>query len=69
MKSYDFSRPSDGDRDQGWALLSVCWAFVTVAVATTVVRIWVRIRLTRNIGWDDYCMLAAIVSTVLYLKD
>lgn len=61
MKPYDFSPPPDGDRDQGWALLSVCWAFVTAAVITTLLRIWVRARLTRNLGWDDYHMMAALV--------
>lgn len=63
MKAYEFTRPPDGDRDQGWALLAVCWAFVTAAFLTTVLRVWVRLRLTRNIGWDDYHMIAAIVRT------
>lgn len=62
MKEYQFSRPPDGDRSQGWALLAVCWAFVTAALATTILRVWVRMRLTRNIGWDDYNMIIAMVS-------
>lgn len=61
MKQYQFSQPSDGDRSQGWALLAVCWAFATAALATTVLRVWVRTRLTRNLGWDDYYMIIAMV--------
>lgn len=62
MKEYQFSRPPDGDRSQGWALLAVCWAFVAAALATTILRVWVRTRLTRNLGWDDYYMIIAMVS-------
>lgn len=62
MKEYHLSRPPDGDRSQGWALLAVCWAFVTAALATTILRVWVRMRLTRNVGWDDYNMIIAMVS-------
>lgn len=65
MKSYDFSPPPDGDRSQGWAILSVCWAFVTAAAITTLLRIWVRARLTRNLGWDDYHMMAALTTTLI----
>ena len=62
MKEFQFSRPPDGDRSQGWAILAVCWAFLTAAFATTVLRVWVRVRLTRNLGWDDYNMMIAMVS-------
>jgi len=66
MKTYEFSPPPGGDRSQGWALLSVCWSFVAAAVVTTLLRIWVRVRLTRNLGWDDYTMMAAIVRVPQY---
>lgn len=61
MKEYQFSRPPDGDRSQGWAILSVCWAFVLAALATTVLRVWVRVRLTRNLRWDDHNIIIAMV--------
>ena len=62
MKEYQFSRPPDGDRSQGWALLSVCWAFVAAALVSTILRVWVRVKLTRNLGWDDHHMIIAMVS-------
>lgn len=62
MKEYQFTRPEDGDRSQGWAILAVRWAFVIAAFLTTVLRVWVRVRLTRNLGWDDHNIIIAMVS-------
>ncbi|KAL8663466.1 MAG: hypothetical protein Q9168_008094 [Polycauliona sp. 1 TL-2023] len=59
----DFSPPPDGNRSQGWALLSVCWSLVTVALASTILRVWVRTRLTRNLGWDDGHIVIAMITT------
>ena len=64
MKEHIFTEPEGGDQSQGWALLSVCWAFVLTATITTIMRTWVRARLTRNLGWDDYTIIAALVCTV-----
>ncbi|KAL8838515.1 MAG: hypothetical protein Q9176_005067 [Flavoplaca citrina] len=65
MKEYQFSRPPDGDRSQGWALLSVCWAFVAAALVSTILRVWVRVKLTRNLGWDDHHMIIAMTTTII----
>ena len=61
MKEYTFAVPDNGDVDKGWAILSVCWAFVLCALVSTALRVWVRIKLTRNIGWDDHIMTLAMV--------
>lgn len=63
MKEQIFARPSTGDVDKGWAVLAVCWAFVACAFISTVLRVWVRVRLTRNMGPDDFNMIAAMVTT------
>lgn len=62
MKEQSFVQPDNGDVDQGWALLAVCWVFVTFALISTILRVWVRTRLTRNLGSDDYNMIIAMVS-------
>lgn len=62
MKKQTFTRPPNGDVDQGWAILSVCWAFVAAALGSTILRVWIRTRLTRNLGWDDGIMVIAMVS-------
>ena len=65
MKEIVFTEPVGGDQSQGWAILAVCWAFVTAAVVTTLLRIFVRTRLTRNVGSDDWVMVACLVSLVI----
>ena len=62
MIEQTFARPDNGDVDKGWAVLAVCWAFVACAFISTVLRVWVRVRLTRNMGPDDYSMIVAMVS-------
>lgn len=55
MNEETFSVPPNGDVDQGLAL-------VVVAFVSTVTRIWIRARVTRNLGWDDFFILLAMVS-------
>lgn len=64
MKAQSFSPNPYGDQDKGWSLLAVCWAFVTCAFISTVLRVWIRARLTRNLGWDDGIMAVAMVRTI-----
>ena len=61
MKEQSFSPPPGGDVDQGWAVLAVCWSFVALAFCSTVLRVWIRARLTRNLGYDDLVMSIAMV--------
>ena len=68
MKEQIFARPETGDTNRGWAVLAVCWAFVACAFISTVLRVWVRVRLTRNMGPDDFNMIAAMVSIAGWLK-
>ena len=65
MKQENFSLPAGGDIDKGWTILAVCWAFVLCAFISTALRVWVRARLTRNLGWDDAVMALAMISTTL----
>ena len=61
MKAETFAVPDNGDVDKGWAILSTCWALVVVALVSTITRIWIRARLTRNLGWDDFFISLAMV--------
>ena len=61
MKQETFTRPPDGDVDQGWAILAICWAFIACALTSTMLRVWVRSRLTHNLRGDDYVAVAAMV--------
>ena len=63
MKPQAFAPPPDGDIDQGWAVLAICWAFIVCALISTMLRVWVRSRITCNLGGDDYVIVAAMVRT------
>lgn len=53
MQEVVFPQPKGGDVDQGWALLAVCMSFVLAALISTVARVVVRTKITRNIGWEQ----------------
>ncbi|KAL8856669.1 MAG: hypothetical protein Q9178_006736 [Gyalolechia marmorata] len=57
MKQETFYPSPNGDEDNGKKYLGAAWALVVAATFSTGVRIWVRGRLTRNMGWDDYHMI------------
>ena len=63
MKEETFAQPDTGDVDQGWAILAVCWAFVVCALLSTLLRVWVRGKITYNLGSDDWVIVAAMVRT------
>jgi len=63
MKKETFDRPPDGDRSHGWAILAVCFSLVAIAFVSTAIRLWIRTRVTRNLGWDDILMSIAMVCT------
>ena len=58
-------RPSpDGDQNKGNALLGVAVATVIVALIAVTLRIFVRARIVRSLGWDDWIIVFAIVSSL-----
>ena len=67
MREIVFFRPDDDDDvDQGWAILAVCWLFIALALISTLLRVWVRWRITRNLGSDDWVMVVAMVGIGCY---
>ncbi|KAF6228506.1 hypothetical protein HO133_008236 [Letharia lupina] len=64
MKQETFTRPPDGDVDKGWAILAICWAFIACAFISTMLRVWVRSRITHNLGGDDYVAVAAMMTSL-----
>lgn len=45
------------------AILIACGICVGVALVMVAMRVVVRLKVLRNIGPDDYCIIAAMVST------
>ena len=47
---------------QGTVPLIVTWMLLSIAIITVCIRIYVRLHVRRNIGWDDYTAVASLVS-------
>lgn len=60
----DDSVPFPPDINRGSEILVVCGTLVGLSVAVVILRIWVRAKMVRLVGLDDYFMIAA---TVRYL--
>lgn len=53
------------DVNRGPEILGICGTLVAFALVMVVLRIWVRASMIRHVGWDDYIMIAAMVSIFL----
>lgn len=54
-------KPVDGDRNRASELDALAWTWTAVASAFVSMRIYSRLRLTRNLWWDDYTMIVTVV--------
>jgi hypothetical protein len=49
------------NQTKGPRILGVFWAFFSVSVVMVSARLYIRARMLRNIGLDDYIIVAAMV--------
>ncbi|KAF2440767.1 hypothetical protein P171DRAFT_325708, partial [Karstenula rhodostoma CBS 690.94] len=54
--------PQEND---GPRILGVVLGTTVFAVITMVARLWVRVKLIRNVGWDDYSMACATILCIV----
>jgi hypothetical protein len=52
------------DYNRGPQILAVCGSLVTLTLIVGLLRLYVRIRIIREVGVDDYLMMGAMVSTL-----
>ncbi|KAL3425733.1 integral membrane family protein [Phlyctema vagabunda] len=48
------------DINRGPQILAICGTLVGLTIVTILLRLWVRIKIIRQLGWDDYFMVAAM---------
>lgn len=58
----DLAPPPDGDVNKGPIVLSITYSTTAIALFVVSMRMWVRIRIVKSVGWDDYTILLAAVS-------
>jgi hypothetical protein len=49
-------------QNRGPELQAVCYTLSIAAVIVLSLRVFVRVRLVKNFGFDDWCMCSALVS-------
>lgn len=52
---------------RGLAYLSISWVTFSIGLILVALRIYVRTT-HRNVGWDDYLIVAALVRTCFSIK-
>lgn len=55
--------PPDGDRYRGDDLIAAQFVLMSIAGILIGLRLWVRARFTRKVGWDDILITLAWVSS------
>jgi hypothetical protein len=58
----DLQQDIPPDENRGPEILAICGSMVAVALASVLLRIWVRARVIGEMGWDDHVIIAAMVS-------
>ncbi|KAJ4324374.1 hypothetical protein N0V84_003935 [Fusarium piperis] len=53
--------------NRGPELQAVCYTLASAAVISTLLRCFVRVRLVKNFGFDDWCMCTALCSFLLFV--
>lgn len=53
---------------KGPRILGIFWAFFSVSVVMVSLRLYVRARMLRNMGLDDYIIVSAVVCTVQFIS-
>ncbi|KAI4181940.1 MAG: hypothetical protein L6R41_006320 [Letrouitia leprolyta] len=54
-----------GDTNRANEVYAFTWTLLTTSVVCVIGRMYTRIRLTRNVWWDDWCICAALIITFI----
>lgn len=52
-----------GKADLGATMNAVGWTEASVAIVLLGARLFTRVKIVQHIGWDDYLMVMAVVSS------
>lgn len=61
--------PPQGDINKGPTLIAATCVVDGVTAIAVALRFFVRIRITKALGWDDWTILFAIVSPSLFIPE
>lgn len=49
------------DHNRGGEILAICGTLVGLSLVIVLLRIWVRVRIVKQVGADDWTIIAAMV--------
>lgn len=58
----DLIEPPDGDVNKGPVVLAITYVTTSIALVAVALRMFVRVKIVKSVGWDDYAILLASVS-------
>ncbi|KAL8801052.1 MAG: hypothetical protein Q9182_004744 [Xanthomendoza sp. 2 TL-2023] len=56
--------PPDGDRHRGADIIVTQFVFTSIATVLVCLRLYVRAKITRKVGWDDILIAIALIVTI-----
>ena len=57
------------EENRGGPLLILSYTLVSIAIIAVILRVWLRRSLRHGISWDDYFIVASLVSVFLFGLD
>jgi len=63
MAGETSTAPAGGDINRGPSFLAILWATLAISIIFVFARVYVRLVVIKYHGWDDYWIIASIVST------
>ena len=60
--------PVDGDRNRAGELDAISWTWLSISTIFVGLRIYSRVKLTRNLWWDDWFIVISWVCHFLLGK-
>lgn len=60
--SFSLPPPLGNDLNKGSIINATNWTFTALALIAVGVRLFGRLKLTHNTGWDDFWIVVAVVS-------
>lgn len=57
------------EENRGVSLLVLSYTLLSIAIIAVVLRVWFRRSLRHGISWDDYFIVASLVSSILFVPN
>ena len=58
--------PVGGDQSRAGVANGIGWTLAAISTIFVILRLYTRIKLTRNQGWDDLLIVISTVGTILF---